>query len=426
MKKFIFLLLSVVLVLSTVSCSQTQTYGAEAKSDKAYDNSPNVSDSTLETLVNGNNEFAFELYKQLAATKDGNFFYSPYSISLALAMTYAGANGQTEEQMADVLKFMLEDEELHAAFNKLAIELNSRNEVPEDSDLQGFELNIVNATWGQRGFEFMQAFLDVLAENYDAGIRLLDYESDPEACRQTINDWVYEQTNGRIEDLIPEGAIDQMTRLVLTNAIYFNAAWLHQFNEEYTYDDTFYLPDGSTVTVPMMHQTDRFSYVDGDDYTAIELLYDIYDMSMVIIIPDEGTFSDFENSLTSQLVDDIIGNMSSGEVNLTMPKFEFDSDFNLNDALKAMGMTAAFSDSADFSGITDKVDLAISDVIHKAFVSVDEEGTEAAAATAVIITQTSMPTEIGDVNIDHSFIFLIRDIQTGTTLFIGRVINPAV
>jgi serpin B len=426
MKKIIFILLSVVLVLSTVSCSQTQTYGAEAKSDKAYDSSPNVSDSTLDTLVNGNNEFAFELYKQLAATKDGNFFYSPYSISLALAMTYAGANGQTEEQMAEVLKFMLEDDELHAAFNKLAIELNSRNEIPEESDQQGFELNIVNATWGQRGFEFMQAFLDVLAENYDAGIRLLDYESDPEACRQPINDWVYEQTNGRIEDLIPEGAIDEMTRLVLTNAIYFNAAWLHQFNEENTYDDTFYLPDGSTVSVPMMHQTDRFSYVDADDYTAIELLYDIYDMSMVIIMPDEGTFDDFEGSLTSQLVDDIIASMSSGEVHLAMPKFEFDSEFNLNEALQAMGMTDAFSDSADFSGITDKADLAISDVIHKAFVSVDEEGTEAAAATAVIMTESSMPLEIGDVNIDHSFIFLIRDIQTGTTLFVGRVINPAI
>jgi serpin B len=426
MKKFVFLLLSVVLVLSTVSCSQTQTYGAEAKSDKAYDNSPQVSDSALETLENGNNEFAFELYKQLSATKDGNFFYSPYSISLALAMTYAGANGQTEEQMADVLKFMLEDKELHEAFNKLAIELNSRNEVPEGSDMQGFELNVVNATWGQRGFEFMQAFLDVLAENYDAGIRLLDYENDPEACRQTINEWVSEQTNGRIENLIPEGAIDQMTRLVLTNAIYFNAAWLHQFNKEYTYDDTFYLPDGSTVSVPMMHQTDRFSYIDGDNYTAIELLYDIFDMSMVIIMPDAGTFADFEDSLTSQLVDDIIGSLSSGEVNLAIPKFEFDSEFNLNKALQAMGMTDAFSDSADFSGITDKVDLAISDVIHKAFVSVDEEGTEAAAATAVIMTETSMPTEIGDVTIDHSFIFLIRDIQTGTTLFIGRVINPVV
>ncbi len=425
MKKFIFLLLSVVLVLSTVSCSQTQVYGAEAKSDKAYDTSPNVSDATLAALVNGNNEFAFELYKQLSATKEGNFFYSPYSISLALAMTYAGANGQTEEQMAEVLHFLLEDEELHAAFNKLAIELNSRNEVPQNNEAQGFELNIVNATWGQTGFEFMQAFLDVLAENHDAGIRLLDYEKEPEACRQVINDWVYEQTNGKIEDLIPEGAIDEMTRLVLTNAIYFNAAWLHQFNKEFTHDDTFYLLDGSTVTVPMMHQTDRFSYVNGNNYTAIELLYDIYNMSMVIIMPDEGTFADFENSLTSALVDNIVGGMTSGQVNLTMPKFEFESDFSLNDALKAMGMTDAFSDIADFSGITDKADLIISDVVHKAFVSVDEEGTEAAAATAVIISQTSMPTEIADVNLNHSFIFLIRDIQTGTTLFIGRVTNPA-
>jgi serpin B len=426
MKKIVFLLLSAVLLFSTVSCAQTQEYGAEAKSDKPYDTSPTVSDSALAELVKGNNEFAFELYKQLSATQEGNFFYSPYSISLALAMTYAGANGQTEEQMAETLKFLLEDEELHSAFNKLAIELNSRNEIPAGSEAQGFELNIVNATWGQRGFEFMQAFLDVLAENYDAGIRLLDYEADPEACRKVINDWVYEQTNGKIEDLIPEGAIDEMTRLVLTNAIYFNAAWLHQFDEEYTYDDVFYLPDGSTVTVPMMHQSDRFNYVDGDDYTAIEMLYDIYEMSMLIIMPDEGTFEDFENSLTPEVIDSILHSMTYGKVNLSMPKFEFESDFSLNDALKAMGMTDAFSDIADFSGITDKTDLIISDVIHKAFVSVDEEGTEAAAATAVIISQTSMPTEIADVNLNHSFIFLIRDITTGSTLFIGRVINPAV
>jgi serpin B len=425
MKKFIFLLLSIVLVLSTVSCAQTQNYGAEAKSDKPYDTSPAVSDSALAELINGNNEFAFDLYRQLSAAKEGNFFYSPYSISLALAMAYAGANGQTEEQMAETLKFLLEDEELHSAFNKLAIELNSRNEIPAGSEAQGFELNIVNATWGQRGFEFMQAFLDVLAENYDAGIRLLDYESDPEACRQVINDWVYEQTNGKIEDLIPEGAIDEMTRLVLTNAIYFNAAWLHQFDEDYTYDDTFYLPDGSTVTVPMMHQSDRFSYLDGDDYTAIEMLYDIYEMSMVIIMPDEGTFDEFENALTAAVVENIIGSMTSGKVNLTMPKFEFESDFSLNNALKAMGMTDAFSDIADFSGITDKTDLIISDVVHKAFVSVDEEGTEAAAATAVIFQETAMPIEINEVNINHSFIFLIRDITTGSILFIGRVINPA-
>lgn len=426
MKKVLFILISAVLLFSTFSCAQTQNYGSEAKSDKPYDTSPNVSDSALAELVNGNNEFAFELYKQLSATKEGNFFYSPYSISLALAMAYAGANGQTEEQMADTLNFLLENEELHEAFNKLAIELNSRNNVAEGSEAQGFELNIVNATWGQRGFEFIQAFLDVLAENYDAGIRLLDYEADPEACRKVINDWVYEQTNGKIEDLIPEGAIDEMTRLVLTNAIYFNAAWLHQFDEDFTYDDVFYLPDGSTVTVPMMHQSERFNYKEGDDYTAIELLYDIYEMSMLIIMPDEGTFEDFENSLTPEVMDSILDSMTYGQVNFSMPKFEFESDFSLNNALKAMGMTDAFSDIADFSGITDKTDLIISDVIHKAFVSVDEEGTEAAAATAVIFQETSMPIEITDVNIDHSFIFLIRDITTGSTLFIGRVINPAI
>ena len=217
-----------------------------------------------------------------------------------------------------------------------------------------------------------------------------------------------------------------MTRLVLTNAIYFNAAWLHQFNEDYTYNDTFYLPGGTTVSVPMMHQTDKFSYINGDDYTAIELLYDIHNMSMVIIMPDEGTFTDFENSLTAEVIDGILHSMNYGQVNLSMPKFEFESDFSLKAALKVMGMTDAFSDFADFSGITDKTDLIISDIIHKAFVSVDEEGTEAAARYRRYLHSNLHANGNREVNINHSFIFLIRDITTGSTLFIGRVINPAV
>ncbi len=425
MKKVFFIILAAILVFSTVSCAQTQVYGQEAKSDNNYNTSPNVSDKDLQTLVNGNNEFAYELYQQLISETDGNLFYSPYSLSLALAMTYAGADGQTKEQMADVLNFLLEDEELHAAFNKLAIELNSRDDLPAGSDAKGFRLSVVNAIWGQKDFQFISKFLDILAENYDAGIRLLDFINQSEESRITINDWISEQTNDKINDLIPEGALNADTRLVLTNAIYFKAAWLNQFNKKYTYDDIFYLLDGSTINVPMMHQTGTFRYTDGDGFIAVELPYDTRDLSMTIIVPDDGNFENFENSLTPELINIITANLSGINMELTMPKFEFESEFSVKDALTSLGITEAFSDFADFSGITDEADLCIGDVLHKAFVSVDEEGTEAAAASAVIMSVTSMPLAPIKVSIDSSFIFIIGDTETGTTLFVGRVLNPA-
>jgi len=424
MKKIIFSVLAAILVLSTVSCSQTQGYGQEAKSDKEHDNSPNVSDSALETLVSGNNEFALELYRQLSANDDSNLFFSPYSLSLALAMTYAGAEGTTEEQMADTLNFILDEEDLHAAFNKLAIELASRGEGDSSKDEEGFKLNIVNAIWGQVEYEFLSDYLDTLAVNYGAGLRLLDYASDPEACRQTINEWVSQQTEGKIEDLIKEGIISEVTRLVLTNAIYFNAAWEYPFDEDNTADGTFYLADGSTVTVPMMHQTEDFNYAEGDGYQAVELNYDGNELSMVIILPEEGSFEQFEAALDSQKLDEIIDSLHTASVTLTMPKFEYSSQFSGKEALEAMGMTDAFSMDADFSGMDGTYDLYIEDVVHKAFVSVDEAGTEAAAASAVVMNLKAVM-EHAEVNLDHSFIYLIRDIETGTILFIGSVVNPA-
>jgi serpin B len=424
MKKIIFTVLAAILVLSTVSCSQTQGYGQEAKSDKEHDNSPDVSDSALETLVSGNNEFALELYRQLSANDDSNLFFSPYSLSLALAMTYAGAEGTTEEQMADTLNFILDEEDLHAAFNKLAIELASRGEGDSSKDEEGFKLNIVNAIWGQVEYEFLSDYLDTLAVNYGAGLRLLDYASDPEACRQTINEWVSQQTEGKIEDLIKEGIISEVTRLVLTNAIYFNAAWEYPFDEDNTADGTFYLADGSTVTVPMMHQTEDFNYAEGDGYQAVELNYDGNELSMVIILPEEGSFEQFEAALDSQKLDEIIDSLHTASVTLTMPKFEYSSQFSVKEALEAMGMTDAFSMDADFSGMDGTYDLYIEDVVHKAFVSVDEAGTEAAAASAVVMNLKAVM-EHAEVNLDHSFIYLIRDIETGTILFIGSVVNPA-
>ena len=374
-------------------------------------------------LVSGNSAFAFDLY-QILGEEDGNLFYSPYSISMALAMTYAGASGETEQQMADTLHFVLPPDSLHPAFNSLDIELSQRGEGAEGKDGEGFRLNIVNAIWGQEDYQFLTTFLDLLAENYGAGLRLLDFVNTPEESRITINNWVSDQTEGRIEDLIPQGVIDALTRLVLTNAIYFNAAWQYPFDEDITEDGVFYLLDGGEVIVPMMSQTESFGYAEGDGYEAIELLYDGGELSMVILLPQAGHFEAFEGLLDAQQVDEIIGRLEPRQVALTMPKFEFESGFGLKETLAAMGMPVAFSADADFSGMTGNRDLFIADVIHKAFVSVDEAGTEAAAATAVVMALTAAPEVPVEVTVDRPFIFLIRDIETDTILFVGRIAEP--
>jgi serpin B len=396
------------------------------QSDKQRITSPVASQSDLAALVEGNNTFALNLYQTLK--NGGNLFFSPYSISIALAMTYAGARGSTEQQMADTLHFTLPQDNLPPVFNSLDLELSQRGLGAKGKDDKGFRLNVVNAIWGQKDYTFLQSFLDTLAENYGAGLRLLDFKNAPEPSRITINDWVSDQTEGRIKDLVPQGAINPLTRLVLTNAIYFNAAWQDAFEKANTRDDTFYLVDGNETTVPMMHQTEHFNYTEGNDYQAVELPYDGRELSMLVLLPKSGQFAAFENSLDAEEVAGIVQNLGNKKVALTMPKFEFTSDFSLKNRLSEMGMPLAFSGDADFSGMDGKRDLSISDVIHKAFISVDETGTEAAAATAVIVGATAMPPgepeQIIYMTVDRPFIFLIRDIQTGTILFVGRVMNP--
>ena len=423
MKRMLLGLLMVVVLLGSVGCDQGMIIGI-AHSEKQRVTSPDVAAPDLRELVDGNSAFAFDLYQELRE-QEGNLFYSPYSISLALAMTYAGARGETEQQMADTLHFLLAQDRLHPAFNALDLELASRGEGAEGKDENGFRLNIVNAIWGQEDYEFLAGFLDVLAENYGAGLRLLDFMSAPEEARITVNDWVSDQTEGRIEDLIPEGVIDTYTRLVLTNAIYFNAAWLNPFAEDMTVDGAFHLLDGSEVTVPMMMQTESLGYAEGEGYQAVELPYDGGELSMVILLPETGQFEAFEGSLDAGLVDTITGDLAYRQVALTMPKFEFESDFSLADTLDAMGMHDAFSEAADFSGMTGIRDLFIAAVEHKAFVSVDEAGTEAAAGTAVVMKITAAPVGPVEVTVDRPFVFLIRDIETDAVLFVGRVMNPS-
>jgi serpin B len=423
MKKIIFVLLSAIMILGLASCGQPAS-ASEVKSDKLRDTSPNVSSTDETTLVNGNSKFAWDLYQVIKA-EDGNLFYSPYSISLALAMTYAGARGETAQQMADTLHYTLAQSVLHPAFNSLALELAKRGQGAQGKDEKGFRLNIVNAIWGQKDYKFISSFLDLLAENYGAGLRVLDFIKDPNASRETINQWVSDQTEGRIKDLIPEGVITPLTRLVLTNAVYFNAAWRTKFEESATQNGQFHLVNGTEVTVPMMRKTDSFGYIKSGNVVGVELPYDGNELSMVILTNATGTFADFEKGLTFSKVNELIDGIRYSEVRLTMPKFEFESKFGLKETLQGMGMALPFQDNADFTGISTQSDLHIDDVIHKAFVSVDEAGTEAAAATAVIVGTTSMPVEQAVVTLDQPFVFLIRDIQTGAIIFIGRVMNPA-
>lgn len=374
-------------------------------------------------VVAGSSSFALDLY-QILRQQEGNLFYSPYSLSLALAMTYAGARGGTEAQMAQAMHYTLPQARLHPALAALSEELTAHGQGAEGSDGEGFRLNVTNALWGQQDYNFLPGFLDLLDHYYGAGLRRVDFVGASEQARQTINDWVAGETEDRITDLIPQGVIDAMTRLVLTNAIYFNAAWAEPFEEGNTSDGPFYLLDGGQVSVPMMRQSSFFGYAAGQGYRAVELPYDGQELSMVILLPDSGEFDAFEASLDAPGLDAILGALAYRPVALAMPRFEFSAQFSLQEALTALGMVDAFTDNADFSGMTGSRELFISAVLHKAFVSVDEAGTEAAAATAVVAKLTAAPSDPLEVTLDRPFLFLIRDLETGAVLFWGRVVDP--
>ena len=387
---------------------------------------PDATAPEVGELAAGNSAFAFDLYQVLRQGGEGNLFYSPYSISAALAMTYAGARGETEREMAETLHYTLPQERLHPAFNALDRVLISQDEgAGEDA----FQLSIANAIWGQEGYEFLPAFLDTLAENYGAGMRTVDFVGETEKARQTINDWVEEQTEGKIKDLIPPGNLNSLVRLVLTNAIYFNGKWALPFEANDTRDKAFHLLDGSTVQVPMMSQTETFGYAEGEGYQAAALPYRGSNLSMVLLLPEEGRFEEVEAALSADLVAGMVEDLALERVQLSVPKFKFESEFGLADVLIEMGMPSAFgggsSGGADFSGMTGDRSLVISAVIHKAFVAVDEEGTEAAAATAVVMLESMAPMEEAvEMKLDRPFLFLIRDGETGTVLFVGLVMDP--
>jgi serpin B len=397
------------------------------KSDLAREINPVVGDDKIQTLSQDNTAFATKFYDQIRA-QDGNLIFSPLSLSLALSMTLAGAESSTEEGMLTGLQMSLPENELHTAFNALMLAIeDSQDQGQDEFEGDRFQLNIANSIWGQAGYGFKQPFLDTLAQQYDAGIFAVDYVQNPEGARVAINDWVSQETEQKIKELIPSGAIDSLTRLVLANAIYFNGSWLNSFSEDATTQEPFFTLDGTEISADMMKlYGERFLYYRGDNFQALNLPYMSSDFVMTLLVPDQGVFTEFEGGLDERLISEILSSMTFTRVDLEMPKFDFESTINANDPLIALGMGSAFDPkTADFSGITEEEDLMITDVLHKATITVDEKGTEAAAATAVIVGVTSaMPEDPIMLTIDRPFMFFIRHQPTNTILFMGRVVQP--
>ncbi|MCP4347156.1 MAG: serpin family protein [Desulfobacterales bacterium] len=369
------------------------------------------------TLVKGNNAFAINIYNKLKH-KEGNLFFSPYSISTALAMTYAGARNNTAKQMAQTLRFTLVPDQLHPAFASIQKQLNA---VKKKGNIQ---LSIANALWPHKDYPFLQDFLALTKKYYGVSIISLDY-NDTEASRKTINTWVEKKTENKITELLQKGILNELTRLVLVNAIYFKGNWMQQFNKRMTADAPFRLSPGKSVQVPMMNQNKEFPYKETENLQILELPYIGNELSMIVLLPKEiNGLPELENNLTADNVDKWTNGLINRELRVFLPKFKMTSQFKLKDTLKSMGMTDAFDmNKADFSGMDGKKHwLYIGAVIHKAFIDVNEEGSEAAAATAVVMkVRSAVRSEPPVFRADHPFVFLIRDNISKSILFFGRV-----
>ncbi len=402
MKEIITALVGAMLL---VGCNSTTTEQNEIISKLQRDLEPKVSDTELKQLVNDNNKFAFSLYQNLDSSEE-NTFFSPISISHALMMTYEGAGGETKAEMKTALGLTLDDTRVHEAFNKLDLGLNVNDET--------HIFKIANAIWPEKSFKFEQNYLDTIMVNYGASLKTLDYANSPEVSRKEINSWVEDKTEDKIKDLIPEGAINSMTRMVLSNATYFKGEWEHTFNPDQTEKGFF-----NDIETDFMNQTEVFPYYEDDNLQAIKLGYKTGKSSMVIFLPKVDNLTP-----TAFNIED---SFERYRVTLKMPKFEFTSaSISLTDTLKTLGMKSAFnSNEADFSFLSRSDSLYISDVLHKAFIKVDEQGTEAAAATAVLIATTGFE-EAPSVNLtlDRPFIYQIIDNETKQILFMGHMIKP--
>jgi serpin B len=373
-------------------------------------------------VVEADNRFAFDLYQRLRSEK-GNLFFSPASISMALAMTYVGAAENTAAEMAKNLHFEMPKAQLNEEMRALRTSWNRKEKK------QGFRLDVANRLWGQEGYHFLPEFLRVTRTDYGAELGQLDFRSDAERARQTINAWVEDHTEQKIANLIPSAAALRVARLVLTNAVYFKGEWQEPFDKSQTKNEDFHVSTDRKIKAAIMHKQDYFRYAHVEGLQLLELSYSDRSLSMVVLLPEKvGKLGQLEEKLTTAYFQTWTERLVSQEVIASLPKFKTTSQFQLSDTLKAMGMVSAFdAATADFSGMTGNRDLFISAVIHKAFVDVNEEGTEAAAATAVnAVGSAGEPQEPPVFRADHPFVFLIRDNRTGAILFLGRIVDPTI
>ena len=374
-------------------------------------------------IVNGNNAFAIELYGQLRK-QNGNLFFSPESISTALGMAYAGARGETAVEMAKTLHFTLPPEQLQLAMGALLTDLNSVH--------VGYQLRVADSLWAQQGSTFLPDFLKQIEINYGAGLNQVDFKGATEAARLTINQWIDRKTDNKITDLLQPGVLTPQTRLALTNAIYFKGDWQTQFDKAQTKNEDFHSSQAQAIQAPLMHREGSFRYFNGGTFQALEIPYKGAELSMIVFLPNEVEgLSVLEASMTASNTQQWLHQLRAvPKVIVTLPKFKMTQQFGLKDTLGAMGMPQAFERGvADFSGMTGKRDFIISAVIHKAYIDVNEEGTEAAAATAVVMSRAMAmaPNRVQPpvFRADHPFVFLIRADRSGAILFMGRVTDPA-
>jgi len=415
MRKKILALVALLVIISITTFSGCIDESGSTQED--YE--PNLESKT--NVIDANNQFAMDLYSKYSSV-GGNIFFSPYSISSALSMTYEGARGETAEEMQQVLHLPDDKEKIRSDFSSFYSELNKAN--------KPYKLTTANALWAQTDYPFLEEYFGTVEEYYDGKVENLDFRSDTENSRITINDWVENKTEGKIKDLIPYDMLTDSTRLVLTNTIYFKANWSNQFETSETREQDFKLDSGETVVVEMMHNTDFYNYGKTGGLQILEMPYKGDDISMLVllpkggIIPGEGSLNKLEDSFGTDKLDDLKDDMSGEIVQVSLPKFNFETKYFMKDDLEEMGMSTAFKyPKADFTGMSPTDELYIDDVIHQTFVKVNEAGTEAAAATAVVGEMgISRPKTF---TADHPFIFIIQERDTGAILFLGRVSDPS-
>lgn len=372
----------------------------------------------VRAIAKSNNQFAFDLYREFSS-RDGNLFFSPLSISTAMAMAYSGAKGETEKEIASALRFKLSQDQIHPAFASL---MTTLNETKKDAS----RLRLANRLWGQKGYGFLPSFLATTRKEYGAELAQVDFISEADLARQEINSWVEEQTNNKIQNLIPPGALNELTRLVLTNAIYFKGKWVHPFEKKLTKPAPFQTSGDGKVEAPLMFQKEKFKYGENAELQFLELPYEGGNLSMLVLLPKKADgLKTLEKNLTTDNLGKWLLLMRSVQVRTYLPRFKLEVTSPLNSALSNLGMPLAFNaEKANFAGMNGKQDLFINAALHKAFVDVNEEGTEAAAATGITFGVTSAPARPKEFRVDHPFLFLIIEKQTGSILFMGRVINP--